>query len=198
MNTKLFKSWSSEMAYICGYFLGDGCVKDRRVTKHIANSVEVRLFGAPGDEQILEEMRVLLELETSINYHSSGVCYIGFCHIEVGEYFIKIKKYPSDFLRDIPDGYIRDFLRGYFDADGCVWFDNGKLKAAFACKYPEVLESVNSRVRASLGLDVSVSRSGGSFKLGYGSGSAKKFLDWIYYENCLCLNRKRVKYQGVA
>lgn len=107
------------------------------------------------------------------------------------------------FPQHIPEKYLADFIRGYFDGDGSVHFitykasKNGKMytetRSNFTCGSIEFLESLREILSMRLGLSKrTVSQYGPhQFKLGYGQRDTHKLLRYLYYPgHKISLSRK--------
>lgn len=102
-------------------------------------------------------------------------------------------------LNHIPQQFVRDFLRGYFDGDGCITGMSSNIPSGIFAHIAMPLESANllQEYLSSLGIQALVTKDNriGHYKNPFGRldfHSANKyiFLKWIYYTNCLCLQRK--------
>lgn len=131
VNEKFFDSWNPDMAYILGYFYADGSLEDAsylrgkyiRVTSIDRSTIENIKLKLGSQHTIVEydgykdrKPRYLLRIGSTILYNS----------------LIKLGLHPNKSLTvtvpKIPKKYIKHFIRGYFDGDGCVYFEHGKGK----------------------------------------------------------------------
>ena len=119
---KFFKTWSSEMAYVLGFFTADGnMIKNKRGAHFI--SIEVT------DKDILEKIKKVIG-----SNHKIGVRAREFPEKDAYRLQIGSKKIFNDLIKlgltpnkskiidlpRVPDKYFSDFVRGYFDGDGNV------------------------------------------------------------------------------
>ena len=121
VNKKFFETWSSDMAYVLGFFAADGnMIKTRRGTHFLS-------FHSK-DRDIMYAIRRSLDSDHMVSKRTSdtGSVY----RLQIGS-----KKMFADLLRlgfvpgktnrlscpDIPKKFLGDFVRGYFDGDGNVW-----------------------------------------------------------------------------
>lgn len=122
-------------------------------------------------------------------------------------------------MPEVPDKYLRDFVRGYFDGDGSISFSSYKKKKkekmyeyqklnCYICSGSErFIVALNDRLNES-GLKTSVYESktkpsiirgkkvpaGTSWRVSFGDRTALAFLEWMYYkENLLTMPRKLQK-----
>ncbi len=107
---------------------------------------------------------------------------------------------------DIQENLIRHFIRGFFDGDGCVRSRTRKLASGKIKKYPacditchekDFLQSIRSYIY-SQGINSYIYPDGSSFRL-YLSGLEDNitFLDYIYKDSIVYLDRKYKRYQEI-
>lgn len=107
---------------------------------------------------------------------------------------------------DIQENLIRHFIRGFFDGDGCVRSRTRKLSSGKTKQYPvcdischekSFLESIRSHIY-SKGINSYIYPDGTSFRL-YLSGLDDNitFLDYIYKDSIVYLDRKYKRYQEI-
>lgn len=118
VNDNYFKMWSHDMAYILGFIVADGCLRN--------DGYYVKVEVKPDDISLLE----FICREITPNYQLK--------HTDRGT---EVRWYPSSKVlkkdlmglgviprktgkevvpEDLPDKYLWDFIRGYFDGDGSV------------------------------------------------------------------------------
>lgn len=125
LNQDFFKVWTSDMAYVLGYFAADGCM--------IRNARGAYFIEFVSTDRILLEQ---VQHVTGSN-HSLSARPLRHIHwkqtyrIQIGskEWFQDLLalgftpgKSKTLTLPQIPQQYRGDFVRGYFDGDGCVYF----------------------------------------------------------------------------
>lgn len=124
-NEDFFASWSSEMAYVMGFFAADGnMIRPKRGGHFISFHIT--------DKIILESIRKAMQSGHAIGIRSprnskEKVQYslqIGNRKVfeDLQRYGMTPVKSRSLSLPSIPDECISHFIRGYFDGDGCVYF----------------------------------------------------------------------------
>lgn len=123
-NRKFFKKWSCNMAYILGFIFADGnLVKSKRGNHYMT------IYSA--DLYLLKSMAAVMESNHKISgrrkVNRTGIVYrIQIGSMEIFKDLVRIGLVPNKVCRmrlpiNTPDIYISDFIRGYFDGDGCVW-----------------------------------------------------------------------------
>ena len=98
--------------------------------------------------------------------------------------------------QQVPDKYLPDFIRGYFDGDGTISFDmrNGKPQIRFGfCGTKEFLTGL----KENLGLKNSLQKTGNAYTFVVsGNKQGIKFFNIIYDNPCRYLQRKYDLYQS--
>ncbi|MBI5420695.1 MAG: hypothetical protein HZA35_00025 [Parcubacteria group bacterium] len=122
-NEDFFKTWSPEMAYVLGFIVADGCLtKNKR--GGCFTTIEIT------DKSIIYAIRNVLHSDIKIseyrpknkNWNKKYRLQIGSKEIfnDLLELGVTPRKSKIITLPNMPDIYFHDFLRGYFDGDGCV------------------------------------------------------------------------------
>lgn len=130
VNKDFFKKWTSEMAYVLGFFAADGTMIRNNRGAHF---IEFHIT----DKDILLEIRKALESDHKISVRNRGDnCKLGY-RLQIGskEIFDDLtnlgfipNKSKKLLFPNIPEKYLPHFVRGYFDGDGCVYFKKHKAK----------------------------------------------------------------------
>lgn len=121
-----FATWSSNMAYILGYFAADGCmVKNARGGCYIEFTSTDRILleqvaVSTGSKNVISQRNVAddrwrpqYRLQIGSVHWFQNLLQLGFTP----------NKSNTLQLPSVPSRYFRDFVRGYFDGDGCVYFN---------------------------------------------------------------------------
>jgi intein-encoded DNA endonuclease-like protein len=102
-------------------------------------------------------------------------------------------------LNNIPRRFVNDFLRGYFDGDGCITGVNKNRPSSTHIHIAMPMQNANmlKQYLLSFGIDSLALADNRSGKYAHPFGrieffGANKyiFLKWIYYKDCICLQRK--------
>ena len=120
-NQDFFKKYSSEMAYILGFLFADGnIIKTKRNTCFIAFYTK--------DRSLLVSMRRAIGSSHKLSKQSSETGHVYRIQIGSLEFFKDLNalgltenKARRMRMPKIPEKYMGDFIRGYFDGDGSVW-----------------------------------------------------------------------------
>lgn len=131
LNQDFFKKWSPEMAYVLGFFAADGSmIQNKRGGKYIEfvstdRCVLELIKKSFGSTHKIQE-RLQIKSEWKAQYRIQIGCSEWFNDLtNLG--FVQNKSKRLSFPK-VPEKYFGDFVRGYFDGDGCIYFN--KLKFA--------------------------------------------------------------------
>lgn len=124
VNKRFFDTWSREMAWVLGYIYADGCIVENpalyltfhcldreileKINKALASNHPIRARLTYLTKK--RELKKPYVLNIYNNYLITRL-------IELGVFPRKsnVIVFPS-----MPKGYVKHFIRGYFDGDGCV------------------------------------------------------------------------------
>lgn len=128
---------SEEKAYILGFYVGDGCV-----LKCDNNSYTFNITLQKNDEEILKKIIDIISPYTKLTYENKHINHYGYltkdmCRLRISSKQIveTLEKHNLGFNKTykqksvanyVPQNLIRHFIRGYFDADGCISHSKGK------------------------------------------------------------------------
>ena len=200
INGSFFNMWSADMAYVFGFWIADGYM---RIDK------SYRISFSSADREILVQIRDAMHSTHPIQKDSRSNCwnlyifskalYFGLLHLGGSRAKSRTISFPS-----VPNQYIRDFIRGYFDGDGSIHYisyvvtKTGKrrreLRSNFTSGNILFLKRLNMLLNEIL--DVSIKKigvynNGGSHKLGFSEQDTQKLLRFIHYPTySLGLKRK--------
>ena len=190
-------------AYILGLLYADGNVSKEKY--HIQLSLQ------EGDRHILEDIRKEIDSSAPLEFRNfskynekynkntqdqwSLSLHCKHMHESLCKWGVVPRKslsitYPN-FLRD---DLQRHFLRGALDGDGCIhkpYGENGKCRLVFICGTPMFCNGVKEVIESQLGVNVSLIQNRKIQKATIsGRLQVKKFLDWLYKDVDLKLDRK--------
>lgn len=209
-NEHFFKKWSIDMAYVLGFFAADGTmVRNGRGACFIEFQIT--------DCMLLEAIRVSLGSDHKISYLKSDlVNRKDRFRLQIGskEMFSDLlalgmtqRKSLTLSMPAVPDEYLPDFVRGYFDGDGNVYANEyvrrGRLGRSitlltgFTCGSRTFLESVHqSLLRRGIVSGGSLFRREGYFRLHYSVRDSCKLYRFMYNaKSDLFLPRKKAVFE---
>ena len=128
---------TEEKAYILGFYIGDGCILQG---ENDSKMLVIRI--QKNDEELLHKIKEIISPRLNITYvkerinrfgyESKSMCVLKISSRQIAETlekrglgFRKTYKQKS-IVNYVPDNLMVHFIRGYFDADGCVSHTNGK------------------------------------------------------------------------
>ncbi len=193
--------WSPEFAYAVGLLTADGCLlSDGR---HIDFTSK--------DKELVQTFKECLKLKTKVSTKKSGLgkmyFRVQFSDVLFREFLISIgitpKKSKIIGQVKVPDGFFRDFLRGYFDGDGTSYsfYDSlfptsYRFYISFASASPAYILWLQGRIKTLLGLKGYINRYTDKpyLQLKYAKKEAIVLVSEMYYADGLPhLSRKYLK-----
>jgi hypothetical protein len=126
LNQDFFKVWTPDMAYVLGYFAADGSM-----LKNARGAFFIEFTSI--DRILIEQLRAAVGSNHTISVREKGGNYQTAYRIQIGskawfkdltEFGFTQHKSNSMIFPKVPEEYLGEFVRGYFDGDGCVYFKN--------------------------------------------------------------------------
>lgn len=124
VNKNFFKKWTYEMSYVLGFFAADGYIT---VNNRGGQFWSIQIT----DKKLLESIKRTVgsehKISTKIRFVNENTLYrlqigsIEMCN-DLRKLGMRERKTKSLVIPNIPKKYFFDFVRGYFDGDGNVWF----------------------------------------------------------------------------
>jgi len=202
VNRSFFKKWSPEMAYALGFFAADGTMI---VNNRGAHFIEFHST----DKELIVMIRNLLESNHKISIKNpKGEGHKVAYRIQIGSKeifgdllilgFMPNKSLILDFPM-VPKRFQRDFVRGYFDGDGSVYFKKHKSKdrnnkrwiftSRFTSGNKKFLESLHAKLALKGGFITKKTR---GYELVFSHRDSVALYHLMYHNECrgLYLNRK--------
>ena len=212
INKNFFKEWTPDMAYVLGFFAADGTITyTNRGTLYWSIQIV--------DKDLLLAIKKSLKAEHKIvvkkpHKKSESILYrlqIGskeMCNDLTQLGFGRGKTHNMT-LPTVPQKYIGDFVRGYFDGDGNVWFGHINkhrknpsllLQTAFTSCSEKFLRNLQDvLLYQGLGKGTFYSKNDTFYRLQYGTKDSLKLFDFMYNGDYssrgLFLKRKRKKFE---
>jgi hypothetical protein len=118
INHDFFKKWSKEMAYVFGLWCADGYISSKR--NNYCFSIKLH----KKDKYLLEQILLLMDSQHTIYENKDESCL--FCIgsktivFDIQKIGGKERKSLDLAFPIIPAEFMKDFIRGYFDGDGCI------------------------------------------------------------------------------
>lgn len=200
------KTFSRDLAYILGFFAADG-----NLTKNKNGSCYVEFTST--DLDLINSIKEKLGVTNKITIRKGTATWKDRYRLQIGSkelyhWLIKIgfSRRKSDRLAfpSVPMKVISDFIRGYFDGDGCVMFNLQRKKpyaiVRFTSKSKKFLESL-ARI-LSENFDLSYRKiyfDSKAWRLSYSKTDSIKLFSIMYsnIKNQIFLKRKFDKYKAL-
>lgn len=124
VNDNFFKKWSHNMAYVFGLWFADGSIiKTKKSNTYIFNITQHQK-----DKYLLDNIAKIIESTYPV-YKNRSCCFLQINSKTIVKDIIKLGgKYRKSLdcnFPHIPKKYLPDFIRGLFDGDGCIYWNNG-------------------------------------------------------------------------
>ena len=202
-NFQFFTNPSAELFYFLGFMGADGAIANK--------SNQICLEIQDSDSEVLEKLRNAMELERPIKHYTTARGYDNAkLYIEdknlknkLKEYnLIPNKTYDNSFAipDNIPSLYFKDYLRGYFDGDGCIkqtgpyhyltFQIDGSLKVM-----KQLADNILKYVGVQVGFSSNQKHKVVLYRITAYSEKAKQIFDYMYQnKNSIYLERKYQRY----
>jgi hypothetical protein len=161
LNQDFFKVWTPDMAYVLGYFAADGSM-----LINTRGSCFIEFTST--DRILLEQVRTATGASHTISIRRRGKeAWKQQYRLQIGSkaWFYDLaslnfmqRKSTVLLFPPVPEPYLGDFIRGYFDGDGCVYFNELKfadrvrkrwiLATLFTSGSREFLDTLLARLRS--------------------------------------------------
>lgn len=195
------------MAYVLGFMFADASVDKKSNKIHVAVK--------QSDKEILEQIVVAMHSNYPVSVFGRNHGFEGerLAHLQIYSATLKSdlmslgvipnKTYSMAFPV-VPDGYLRDFVRGYFDGDGSVshYTQRDKpgfvgIRTFFICHEKNFLVILGDLIRDHIGNIPKIYPLENSWRLQYGAQESVSLYDWMYLNPAasMYLPRKRLRFE---
>lgn len=191
INQDFFKTWSQDMAYILGLWFADGYIYGGKM-------FDITLHAK--DKYILKKIAEKLDYEGKLyDYVDRQAARLNFSCVVIYNDIVALggterKSNTMDFP-NIPKEYLSDFIRGYFDGNGCIMRLKGnRINSAFTSGSKKFLDKLHIILKEEAGIE------GGSYdpscvSLKFGKKDSLKLGNYMYKNDPeLFLLRKKEKF----
>ena len=183
---------SAEKAYWLGFLSGDAYTTSK--------SMSVGLSFRDVDH--LQKLKLALNCNNNLDYiihHNLLNTEARFYRLQINnakfaKYFLQYNDSKSTLrLPNIAFKYMRHFIRGILDADGCISVSDKKIQLNFA-GYKPLLEDIQQEINNSCNVYTRICKQGSIFQLHYAKSASLKILEWLYKDATIYLTRKYNEY----
>ena len=180
------------MAYVLGFWFADGYMRHEK---------SYRIVFSSNDADILLKIRECLNCDYPLYREKSGkdcqlIIFSKRMYFKLLDLGGKRCKSKTMNFPQVPQKYLADFVRGFFDGDGSVFYTTyihtkikrprTELRSNFTAGNPGFLYDLQNVFSETLGFlrkKVCSFNDGNSWKLGYGTYDTIKLLKFMYYPN---------------
>jgi hypothetical protein len=185
-----FETWTEESAYVVGFFAADGWATKR-------GPASIRIGFAQNELGILQKLQAVIGTGR-ISYKASGSHHFYVQSVKTYEHFCKIfgrdvcKKSRTLQWPDVPDEYIRHFIRGAVDGDGSLFKHSGNLWSfAYTSSSFDFASALTKVIFDRTGIVLSLGENKESVWHARCTGiKAVCLADWLYRDATISLERK--------
>lgn len=201
LNLDFFKKESHELGYFLGLVSADGCIASNE------NCIYIELQEQDGE--LLERLNKIIGNEREVKYYKTSKGYknakLYFFSKEVKEILAEYNIIPNktydenfNFPYKLNRGFWLDYIRGYFDGDGCIKKTHSLTFQLDGAK-KEILENIQKFLLEEFNIETSltynIKDSGMKLWRLYCYGDkADKIFNLIYNKSSIHLKRKYEKY----
>ena len=193
VNNNYFSEQNNRMAYIMGFLAADG-----NVSKN-GNRIQSQL--SLKDKGHLEMIQSEIGGCEVYEYESNGYKSCGWhcCSSQIKKdlaiYGIIPHKTGTLSIPKVLDKqYWKDFIRGYFDGDGTIYKDGTGFRVTITSANKEILEDINSYFEENGIKPSNLYKDHNNICIRFRSQASIDIYNLLYYNDCLCLKRKKEKY----
>lgn len=192
-----FKKWSPNMAYVLGFIFADGCI----VRGTYAGYSDSLKFGVQvKDVDILEKIKRELKSKHSISIVKNAAHFsIASQKIvdDLKSLGISYRKSLRERIPNVPEKFIKDFIRGIVDGDGSLWLDQRNYPTLSITGGKNILDFIREHFFKKFHLHSALVKQSYSekikrnlYQISYRCSSAQTLIKYIYNDHGLFLNRK--------
>lgn len=201
VNEDYFKMASPEMFYILGYISADGNISWNLKKGYYS----LTITASKKDKEHLEKVRNLLNSSKPLLYSQSTKSYRLIVNskqicLDLMKFGILPKKSLTILFPDLPDKYLKDYIRGYVDGDGSLRYCNRPRSPYFELSIcsgsMDFIKSLENKIFQKLKIKSKISKNKNNcFILRYSCQRGLVLARWIYENASLYLSRKFNNYQ---
>ena len=208
-----FSNFTPENCYWAGFIAADGCINKTKTAVRVNLNIKdklhlVKLLKFTKDENIsiTEGIRVISfnKKEYTINH-----CYADINSVKIVKdlcdnfNIVPAKSFILEPPNKIPDHLIRDYIRGYFDGDGSIYWNKSHKTVTFnICSGSgNLLKWISNNIKDQVNYNFSekalcLRKNGSIYYISQNYNSAKLILDWMYSSSTteIRLDRKYDRY----
>lgn len=198
VNENFFDSWSHDMSYILGFWFADGSMED--ASKIRAKYIRV----SSTDKEVIDFIKNTLCSGHKINIRSKGRNKTSFL-LRIGNHElynslqslgVTTRKSLNMIFPEVPKRFISDFVRGYFDGDGCVYYKGKRMRIIFTSGSVDFLNKLEKIIRDNAGTtrqNIHHQKSSRAYRLLYSTNDSDRIFKFMFYKKNLPHLRRKGK-----
>lgn len=193
VNNNYFSNQNHNMAYILGFLAADGNVSEK------GNRIQSQL--SEKDREHLEKIHQEIGGSDVYTYLSNGFkccgwyCFSAQIKKDLAKYgIISHKTGKITIPKNLNKIYWKDFIRGYFDGDGSIFKDERGIRLSITSANKEILEDINKYFKENQIKPSKIYADHNNVCIKFRNQASIDIYNLLYYDECLCLNRKKEKY----
>jgi DNA-binding transcriptional regulator WhiA len=200
VNFRFFEDWNADSAYVLGFFMADGCVEPKY--NRISCELSMRDYDHLVNIRNLIGSRNPICVKKRRNSCSLAIHNRKMVNDVVSKGMIP-RKTTRVRLPYMPTEVFKDFLRGYIDGDGSIYYNDGKYLRLQILGNLKYIKDMHEKILSLYGVTGHISEHNkhlgrkNCYRLMYYSAKARAILDDIYYNDCFTLTRKLELARGV-
>lgn len=186
-------------AYLLGFLYADGCILKTKT----GYQLEINL--AEKDKEHLQKLNYIISLgKRKIYKKLYNKKYLGarliianqrFCNELLSLGMVLKKSLILEPPKNLPNKWIKHFIRGYFDGDGCITFNKNHRNiytVAKLCGTKNLLSFINDwfKEQGNLGSKAKPISEGNIWRLIYSGKIGEHFINLLYTDALIFLDRK--------
>ncbi len=197
VNTAYFQNWSTNMSYLVGFILADGCIVEGTYDGY---SDALKFGVQKSDIDILYKIKKELHSDHKISEVKRAV------HLtitsskivnDLKKLGVSYRKSLREKVPPVPGGYIKDFIRGLVDGDGGISLNEREFPTLSYCGGARIVTFVRNHFLEEFGIFSKVHKRSSIrnknlylASITYRGNSAKKLIAYLYKDSSLYLDRK--------
>jgi intein-encoded DNA endonuclease-like protein len=177
-------------AYWLGFIAADGNVYKNELRIHISSKDKMHIIKFKNDIKSNNIINNGQNDTISFNIYSKKIVK------QLTKYNIVPQKTNTFSIKNIPSKFIRHFIRGYFDGDGCIYVKNKQNCWSIFSNSSKFIKQIISIINKAINDELLVysQNKGWSIRLSR-KLSIEKIYHYLYDDSSICLERKLNKFK---
>lgn len=203
LDYKFFEIWTPESAYIYGFISADGYIKYEHGDRN-ENSLQFEL--ADYDADILYKIKDMLQYEGDVRHSKRNTVKFSIGNKKLIKDLIDKgmpktnKTFEIKYPETLPDELFSHYLRGLFDGDGTIYYNDSKGLLFRLLGTESLLLEIQNKINefcldiSNIHLQDRAPQGANVFALSVSNKNSIKIFDFMYKDSTIHLDRKYNKY----